>query len=1287
MQRTLSVFAIFAAALLALFAIGRAAGANPTPDEEAVRQAIQSAIAAQNEVVLDFLLYEESIEQIRFSADDRLARASLISLDPATGQPIEQEPGLAFARRDGQSWVAILPADPGWLEAVHNAPVEILADEERDYWLATYDAALDERPTAAIGGFYLPWAPGETKYVTQSVGHDEYTPSGTMHYAFDFALNRTHWPIHAARPGEVWMCKEDVPTCDEWTCSGEQKIGNYIVIKDAATTPTTYHLYLHLDHESIPDNLCVDGEPVPGAQVSQSQVIGVVDNTGQSWGAHLHFQVHTRSYHYFGTAIDILFQDVHINEDTPGGGGRPRRQEFDEDYCKPEDVCDEFQVYYVSGNIGSDDDVDPTGDITNLSDGATITTATLPLQGQAADLGDGVDSVQFLAYFQDAWRAIGAPVTVNPEAAALNWDWCASNIPDGIVSVAMRVTDRANNTNAFTGLHHVIKSYVCPQPPPACEPAANQVALFSDPGYAGSCARFNVGTHTNLGAVGNNNAASLRVGPDVKATLHDSAAPNQRGETFRLDDSNLVDNWIGLNTVSALVVQLDGAPPAAALPRLPAEAATLTAGDMLAFGWDNGNGAIEYQVVITDATHTYTSPWLTTPYSFTADLPAGSYTWRVYTGGSAWSTPRHFTITPAPALTTTLLTVPFTHTFEGSAQGWSASGLWMHTVADNRTAGDSWSWWYRQLDGDYDNGAANFGSLTSLPIAIPSSGGPYYLRFYTKSETESPYRFWDQRWLQVSVNGGPFANLWQAVDDPAGLWLGSPAFDLTPYAGQSIRLRFYFHTMDALRNANDGWGIDDLAITTTPPPTCPADGGTLTYGNSQNGTICPNGDVDEYTFTGSVGDEIGINVDAVAGDPESGPVLDPLLTLLDWRGNVLAENDDQVTELNRDPLIRYRLRESGIYTLRVRAWDHPSAGGTDYAYTVRLFQDATRPAVNLTYPVSNSDLPAGIVQLSATASDVGSGMESVAFYWHSSDWLNGAWQFVGVDADGSNGWSVPFDTRQSDQPGVAVYARAFDQAGNEAVSAAWNILLDHTPPTSQLDPWNATLGSNAILLNWTGSDNLSGLQRFDLQQKIDNAAWTDHLTFTATTRQSWLVLPTGSSAVTYGYRLRALDQAGNAEAWPSAPEVSATLPGLSDLCAAPDAWEPNNTPLSATLVLSGTTQEHHFCNPLAADFANDEDWLQMAVSAGQGYLVSVTPLDQSVAVTIEVYASDGSTLLAGPIAVQEFGHPAAITWAAPADGVNYIRLRHTNPAILGNATRYQVQAGEAQWVFLPVISR
>jgi uncharacterized repeat protein (TIGR01451 family) len=51
----------------------------------------------------------------------------------------------------------------------------------------------------------------------------------------------------------------------------------------------------------------------------------------------------------------------------------------------------------------------------------------------------------------------------------------------------------------------------------------------------------------------------------------------------------------------------------------------------------------------------------------------------------------------------------------------------------------------------------------------------------------------------------------------APIWV-EPLFDLSEYAGQQIRLRFRFDTIDALYNGFQGWGIDDICVSSSGIP-------------------------------------------------------------------------------------------------------------------------------------------------------------------------------------------------------------------------------------------------------------------------------------------------------------------------------------------------------------------------------------------------------------------------------------------------------------------------------------
>jgi hypothetical protein len=70
---------------------------------------------------------------------------------------------------------------------------------------------------------------------------------------------------------------------------------------------------------------------------------------------------------------------------------------------------------------------------------------------------------------------------------------------------------------------------------------------------------------------------------------------------------------------------------------------------------------------------------------------------------------------------------------------------------------------------------------------------------------------WDQKWIQISVDGGPFQNLLQVTGGPMNAW-HQVNVDLAPYAGSAVRLRFHFDTFDSILNNYRGWYIDDVLV-------------------------------------------------------------------------------------------------------------------------------------------------------------------------------------------------------------------------------------------------------------------------------------------------------------------------------------------------------------------------------------------------------------------------------------------------------------------------------------------
>ena len=1031
--------------------------------QQAFQEALQEAISIHTDQPV-FAMFDTRIENMVISSDSNWAMAELMPLDPETGEVIPAEPGLALAVWDGTQWQTVLPSDPGWGAALLAAPPDMLSPEERTAWLEIAAAESGLQPDGPLGGYLLPWKGGDTMRLTQSVRHDRYTPSGSAHFAFDFATPgypSTLFNIHAAKGGFVTRAVWSHPNGSE----GAER-SNFIVLEDRSTSPFTYQLYLHLAQNSIPEEL-----RQPGAFVQQGEFLGVADDTGVSSGNHLHFQVHTNPNSYWGVSVDITFIDVDIN------GGRPRISS-DLSYCKSSDVCAQTQNDYRSQNSLNPDFNPPSGDILEPLTGAVISSPTVALRGTAADDNSGIQSAQFLARFPGNWQMVEPGFTQNE--FSLTWDVCADGIADGPLSLALQIRDNAyNQTPGLPGLQHFTKNFTCPTPAPACSPDANQVALFAEPAYSGACVTLGIGSFDSsaLGSLGSNNAASLLVGDNVQATLFLDGSFKKRAETFTASNSNLSDNLIGSNTTSSVIVQSRTTGPLIPAPLWPANGAALNTDATFNLTWENSGGAIQYMGLLNGPLVLFTE-WQTEPTWQIASLPPGGYTWQVKarntSAESGWSSPRSLTIQEAAGEQPTVFSAPITISVESEADaiGWSTNGTWDLNREQNHTPGGSGSWKY-DVSGaatsgaafapagggtgagagatNYDTGLPNSGYLTSPPITLPEET-PHYLRFWYFYETEGPTAHWDQRWVQISVDGSPWTSLLQLFGDEPNFWLRSPAISLAEYAGHTVQMRFYFVTLDSAFNNFRGWYIDDIAISAGPPPACEIDSDNtpeqalpLALNSSVQAVICPGSDIDFYRFEGQAGQQIGAWVDAqrdTAQDfGERSSPLDSVLALLDSDGrSILAENDDLITGELTDSWVYYRLPHSGVYYLKVRAWDMPTSGGQNYTYTLNLHQDDQDPSAAWIFPSTGGGMNAGPFTLQVQAGDVQSGVSRVEFLWHSSDWQNSDWIVLGQDWDGSDGWSHPFDPSiLGERTGTAFYARIYDWGGNWIGTGAWNL--------------------------------------------------------------------------------------------------------------------------------------------------------------------------------------------------------------------------------------------------------
>lgn len=1228
------------------------------------------------------------VENVEISLDGTWAKAWLVYYDPTLRIVIPTEPGVAVAHLEKGEWRVFLPTEPEWIDVIDDVPDGLISDAEFEMWQAGMETDMLAFSADSLVGYNLPWIQGTTVYLSRSVSHDDdYIKA---HYAFDFYIHDTMWPIYAAKSGYVYTFRDDVP-------NDEHSEVNFLVLQNA-DDPNLYQLYLHLAQNSIPPEL-----KVVGAQVVQGQYIATVDNTGASTGDHLHFQVEIEpnwppDNPYWNQSVDVTFDEVDIY------GGRPRREwEYDEEFCGG--LCVDGRAAYVSNNEPVGDLTPPYGDLSGVSTGDIVTTSMIEISGWGTDDDSGLDYGQLVANYGGNWYELGAPF--NP-SFDYTWNLCAENavVPDGAVSVALRLYDQAGNWEPIAGLRHFTKDYKCPQPPSSCLPEASQITLFEGIDYTEGCARFDIGNYasgSSLGVVGGDDAASIMVGSQVAATLYSDNSYLGHSETLEANDSYLTDNLIGENTLSSMIVSLRNELPYSPTLVPPAAGQVLEVGDVVPLSWRNGGGALEYQVVITPllaTQQTITSLWQSEPFILLDSLAQGDYTWKVRgqntAGISEWSEEQIFPIGEA-AIPPDPVPAPFTDGFETDQERWTGSGQW--NLIDSSGVEDTYAWWYQGDDGDYADGEANFGTLTSPPIDIGAEG--YYLHFKYRYWSESHERWWDQRWVQISVDDGPFTNIYQLSEDPLiselllTTWLNSPALDLSDYAGHVIRVRFLFVTLDSALNAFDGWGIDEFSITSLLIPVCddlrqddtPEQATPIVYDPdvSVEGEICPGGDWDYYSFTGSQGDRIVVDIDAnMLGSP-----LDPYVILYDSDGtSVLAEDDDEVLGERRDPLLGYTLLHDGMYYIKVRAWNHPSVGDNSYDYQIQLLEDSDEPSISILFPASKQFLPDGPFYVLAQITDITDRINRVEFYWHSANWQIAPWTSLGTDWDGQDGWSMLFDPEdQSEGVGAAVFVIAYDRAGNLAGAVSWDLGIDKSPPYTNISYMDSNQTSTAFPLQWTGSDNLSGIDYYQIQSQMDEGAWQDDPgDFEEHQTEAWVVVDAGHL---YGFRMRGVDYSGNTENYPPTAELTVTVPTAEILCSTLDVYDTtddDNSPAKASGISVGGGQVHNFCNPLATNYLDDEDWITFEVQNGQDYAITAIPQSGQTAVTLRLYGSDGSTLIK-EVDAEEFGRFTQLEWISDHDGIVYLQMVHPDGRVIGSSVAYRVLLWEVHRIFIPFISR
>lgn len=1286
------------------------AGATLTPTDLAVQQAFQSAVQQKSQSILGLTIYTPVIIRTEYSSDGATALSWVALQDPQTGEIIASEPGLSIARNvnhslatNPKSWTITLPGEATFTDQLGALPADLLTPEIRVRYLdnlSTQEIIANQ----VFSGYKLPWTAGLSKYVTNTIGH-VYSVSGGLtscptscRYAFDFA-DGTMFPLLAAKGGTVKAYKTSCP-------NNQQSCTNYLVLEDQSTSPTTYQLYYHMAQETIPERL-----RTIGASVLQGEYIGNADNTGYSTGSHVHFHVYlspTGTNWSWGNSVDITFDDVTTN------GGRPRTCSEARELPQYGSECMSKNLY-TSGNTPAHP---PSGTLDLPANQQVIDKSTVWVQGLATD-DIGISRIQVMVNYDGTWKAISDITPTSPYGQEV--DLCSAGVPDGPFALTVRIFDREGSQASGIPVVQLIKNHTCgsavpPVVTPSCVPGANQVALFALPDYLGACQTYSLSSSgypaSQLGAVGDNQAASIQVGSGVRAILYDQSSdvtnvtnPTGRIETFDGNDANLADNRIGTHTVSGLWVVSKSTAPDEALFNRPlgnpvTGGANPTSNDSLVLSWGDGAGATVFDFTLSGP-YNLTQSGLTATSLSVGSLPAGTYTLKVVgkakDANGTWLTntsDRTFKVDSAALPTAAAVSLPYTSDFTSGENGWTATGLWRLSSFPIDAANHPQPW-VTNNGKDYNDTQWRAGDLTSPPIQLPASGTAYLsFGYYRGTEDGNPY--WDQRLVQVAEvdangNTGRFKDLSQLSGDQLTdqVWLNSGPISLANYTGKKIRVRFHFDTVDAYYNGGLGWAIDSIKINTTAPDTScaskinsPATAQAITIGSTASGKICPPGDADYYKLTGKKGQAILIDIDAKTLNPPS--VLDSQLALLDSDGrSVLAWNDDEQDGVLQDSVLTYILQRDGTYYIQVKPWDYPGAGGPTYFYNLKLSASVPLPpqSVTINFPTGAKVPPVPFV-ITASATDANGGpVAQMDFYWHSPDWTQ-SWVKLGTDSDASNGWSIAVNPAQYGAiAGSALYVQALSRSGGVKGQVIWNLQPDMDMPYTQLNSLPAVTNSTVVQLSWSAVDLMDNLDHFEIQyqeNKNDGSATSEWIDLQVPGNQRSYAFA-GNPGSTYQFRMRGVDSVGNVEVYPETPEASTTIA----VTCTPDSNESKGTSASNAIPLTygKASPTFNLCKSTASG-AGDVDWTTFTATANQPVMLIVQSKRGGAAFKVNLY--QGGTII-DTWQSSGYGRNIIKWWKPAANGSYTLEVQPLYPTMFGTDMTYTVYVGTAYVYFMPII--
>lgn len=200
------------------------------------------------------------------------------------------------------------------------------------------------------------------------------------------------------------------------------------------------------------------------------------------------------------------------------------------------------------------------------------------------------------------------------------------------------------------------------------------------------------------------------------------------------------------------------------------------------------------------------------------------------------------------------------------------------------------------------------------------------------------------------------------------------------------------------------------------------------------------------------------------------------------------------------------------------------------------------------------------------------------------------------EGEGSFGFIINKKEGLPDSTTISNKATIIFDFNKPILTPVWTAIIDETPPISEISPLAPVQSDTAFTIEWAGSDNLSGIESYNIyvaQNSGDYQLWKQFDALTDSVQyQGWY----GNS---YAFYSIAIDSAGNRELAPLVPDAVTSIPGITDV----EKVSRNNSWL-------GQNRPNPFSNTTEIAFYLDKSYekVDLVISDVTGRTIKITSL-------------------------------------------------------------------------------